>query len=609
MVSPELVFLAIQAGVRLYAGLRTAYIASVREATITLPLPRAPGAADPAVIVDWFLHAAARHRPLPQSALEGLVAKGKTNPAALSADEKAELERAYSACWIEANPPMLAIGDSAIPQTGAPITGADYLVLAEVRQWAKGQPGAPPTGFQRVAGTLVEVAVFWFANQPGAISEKHPAGRALLSFLKGVEGVKFSEQAPVEILDQVLVGVLETVAAEPRLISGGRREEALISNVAKSVAGALDARFKTKRTATEEADAASWAQLVARAMLKAGAETVLADPSLFFGVDGGDESAIITDVGSAFVNLLVPTDPHDRDQLALKSLVSGAGLETLVRAALRAVGQHPGVLGLGADRKGLTALVADLAVTFSNADLPASAAAAFPEIAELVLARSATHLDEIWGGDRKDVGRNLLVLATRHTLQALAAVAGGSRDPLFAKQQVIELFDAVLAEVVENPRWVVTRIDAVEESAVLTAALEAALTALRGQKFTTLSGETRLGILKAALEAGGLQLALLREIPPGGQDAGKIALAAVIDAVFAELAHGDAEATWRLARSSAIVALFQVALGTLTAIPAGDPKMQARVDVLRGAVRRYAQGGVSLEELAGLLAGQLKVIG
>src|SRR5207244_9651529 len=60
------------------------------------------------------------------------------------------------------------------------------------------------------------------------------------------------------------------------------------------------------------------------------------------------------------------------------------------------------------------------AITFSKADVPSSAAAAFPEIAQIVLAKSAEHLDEIWGGDRKDVGRNLLVLATRRTMEALA---------------------------------------------------------------------------------------------------------------------------------------------------------------------------------------------
>jgi hypothetical protein len=283
-------------------------------------------------------------------------------------------------------------------------------------------------------------------------------------------------------------------------------------------------------------------------------------------------------------------------------------VETLVRAALKSVGEHPGVLGLGPDRKGVTALVADLAITFSKADVPSSAAAAFPEIAELVLAKSAEHLDEIWGGDRKDVGRNLLVLATRRTMEALAAVAGGNHDPMFAKQQMIDLFDAVLGEVAENPRWVVKSVGGVEESKVLTAVIEATLTALRGQKFSTLSGETRLGILKAALKAGGVQLALTQPIPPGGRDAGKIAIEAAIDGVFAELAQSDATASWRVARSSTLVALFEVALDRVSSIPAGDPKMQARVDVLRAAARRYAQGDVTIDQFGDLLATQLKAV-
>src|SRR5262249_46621274 len=115
MVSPELVFLAIQAGVRLYTGLRTAYIASVRESTITLPLPRPPRA-DVALMVEWFVHAAPRHRPLSQSVLEAILAKGKTDPAKVSPDERTELERAYNACWNDANPLMTTVSGREVPQ-------------------------------------------------------------------------------------------------------------------------------------------------------------------------------------------------------------------------------------------------------------------------------------------------------------------------------------------------------------------------------------------------------------------------------------------------------------------------------------------------------------
>ena len=38
----DLILMGIQAGVRLYSGFREAYVASIKEAAITLPLPRAP---------------------------------------------------------------------------------------------------------------------------------------------------------------------------------------------------------------------------------------------------------------------------------------------------------------------------------------------------------------------------------------------------------------------------------------------------------------------------------------------------------------------------------------------------------------------------------------
>jgi hypothetical protein len=604
----EVVFLAIQAGVRLYAGFRNAYVASVREATITLPLPRAPGLSTK-TMADFFIGGQAEPWQMPpnDSALGRLIAKAG-HGAELSDDEQAMLERAYGLCRAETKPPSTDVEGVSIPESVPALSSAEFMALTEVRQWAKGEAGEPPSTFQLVAGALVDTAVFWFVNQPGAISDKHPQGRALLAFLQGISDVDFATAAPHDILSRLLVGVLDTVAAEPRLLVGGRKEEALVTNVSKALAGALAERFKKPRTAGEQEDAASWAQLVARTVLKAGADTVLANPPLFLGVRPGDEASVVDGMGRAFLNLVVPDDPSRPDQIALAALVSGTGLENLVRAALQAVGEHPGVLGLGKPPTGIEALVGELATSFAQAKLPASAAAAFPEIAQIVLEKTAAHLDEIWGGTRTDVERNLLVLATRHTLEALAEAATND-GPVFTKTQLTLLFDAVLAEVVENPRWVVTRVGAVEESKLLSTALEAALTALRGQTLATLSGETRLAIVKAALKAGGQQLALLREIPPGGRDAGKIAVEAAIDTVFDELAKGDADASWRVARGSAIAALVEVALDRLSSLPAGDAKLQARIDALRAAVARYAQTGTSLAEFADLLAAQLKAVG
>jgi hypothetical protein len=613
--SPTIVFLAIQAGVRLYQGVQGAYVSSVRNAALTLPLPRsAPNTADN--IVGWFQQPIHAHcRPSPGSALGQLLDKAEQDSQSLTEAEQETLHQMYDVAYGEVNDysgnadapnPNVSIGGiKIVPRGRSAFEHNGFLALTEIRQWAEGQDGAPPSGFQLVAGTLVDVAVFWFANRPGAISDQHPAGRALLAFLKGVETVPFATTAPREILGQMLVGVLETVAAEPRLVAGGQKEEALVTNVSQALAGALARRFKTERTGDEAESAASWAQLVARTMLRAGADTVLVSPALYFDADDPARSAVITDIGTAFINLVVPAVGTDGDErIDLGKLVSATGLETLVRASLAAVGEHPGAFGLGA-KAGLEALIGDLATAFSKAALPKSAQAAFPDIARLVLIRTAAHVDEIWGGDQRDVGRNLLVLATRRTLETLAGLSGGKGDPVFAKTQMIDLFDTVLAEVVANPHWVITRADSIEESKVLSIALEAVLTALKGQTLGTLSRDTALGILKAALKAGGSQLALMRKIPPGGTAAGKIALEAIIDAIFAEIAKGDADAHWRLARGNALVVLVEIALGELVRVPANDADQQARIDILRGCVATIVQGEVTIDGFAQLLRTQL----
>lgn len=48
-----------------------------------------------------------------------------------------------------------------------------------VRQWSQGELGDRPSALQRVAGTLVNIAVDYFVHTPGAISDKRPSDRVL----------------------------------------------------------------------------------------------------------------------------------------------------------------------------------------------------------------------------------------------------------------------------------------------------------------------------------------------------------------------------------------------------------------------------------------------
>src|SRR5262249_55484216 len=139
------------------------------------------------------------------------------------------------------------------------------------------------------------------------------------------------------------------------------------------------------------------AQSLAAATLRAGADTVLQNPALFFNTDA-TQTKFVGEVGKAFVDLFIPVAATGDAKFNLNG-VSPEGLETLLRATLAAVGNNPGILQLdGETEKRLTPLLADLATTFSKAELPDSAKAAFAESAAIVIAATGRNLDTLWPG-------------------------------------------------------------------------------------------------------------------------------------------------------------------------------------------------------------------
>jgi hypothetical protein len=92
-----------------------------------------------------------------------------------------------------------------------------------------------------------------------------------------------------------------------------------------------------------------------------------------------------------------------------------------------------------------------------------------------------------------------------------------------------------------------------------------------------------------------MRFELLLKLPDGGDDAGKVAVKAAIDAVF-ESAFGDdvsAEGKWLRARNSTLVAAVEVALHKLAKIGAGQPQ----IDVLRREIGGLIDGRLTVEEM------------
>lgn len=576
MLQAELVLFAIQAALKLYAGVRQAYVDSTRDRPLVLPLPRATETAIE-LIGNWFetnsFGMSVRDRsPLVQNLLIDLHANEE------------ELRRLYFLYLNE-------VRDD--PSNDVPLSGDDLAALLTVRQWAKGEDVGHPSSLQRIAGTLIEIAVDYFAYMPGAVSQSRPEGRALLAFLRAIDDVDFVNAPNAgAVVGSIMVGVLNTVGTTPGLLVIGKKEQMLVAGMSTALARAATRHLGAGTTQADLLTGKEWLQLAAASLAKGASDTVLANPELYLPGDGNAGSKVLQDVLGQIADLAIGPEA-----INLQALVTTQGLTTISQAALASVSRNPEILG--SNNEGLKKLVSQIAASLADAtNLPKGKDLA-PAVISLVLARSADNLDLFWGGDRSDAGRNLLVLAAGHTLAALsAAAAPGPKPPAFVQEQILSIVDAVLAEVEANPDWVLAQVGMGDErSPVVKAALAAALAAMKGRPLSKFGADTAHDVLLAALGAVALRIEFLDKLPDG-QARLTAALDVVLSAALTETVPPlSFQRRWQLAQASAIDTMVKASLDTLASKGVTD----ANLAIFKQAMHDFANSKALPADLAKVL--------
>ncbi len=551
-LSPEIVFFAVEAGIKLYGGIRKAYVDNTRDRDLILPLPRTNGINE-ASVRNWF----ANSEPGQKVAGANPRVRVLLEKTSLDDRERSEFLDLYTAFNLDCAPQP----DEQSAYRGQ-ITADEVSALLTIRQWAKDEPGQPRSALQQVAGTLVNLAVGYFAAMPNAVSQKHPQGRALLSFFQAIDTVDFANTPVTEIAGDLLVGVLDGVGAHPEVFSVGKNEQLLIGNVTRSVAGSARELLKDAPSSERE-ESGRWLNVIAASMIRGAAETVLANPVRFLGVKNEAQGALVSQVGTVVTELLV-----GEDQVTFRRLLSTRGVQSLARSVLGSVAKNPDLLKIG--NAGLKRLLVSLAGDLARVEDLLSPDL-FPELARLVLEKSADNLDLIWRTDE-----NLLLAASRSVLKALSAPPpdGSTWKPALTPSQVLSIAETVLDEAIENPAWI--------ENDVLASAMEAMLASLRTRDPAKVSASTGVAILKAGLKAAALRSTLLKKAPAKRVTA----LQAALDVILAA-----AEGNWFLGRNSVLGRVAAIALEKL-AQRGADAK---HVRTLKTVLKELADGKLPLD--------------
>lgn len=554
----ELILFAIQAALQLYGAGRRAYVDGTRGRALTLPLPRLPGVGFDSAHAWLTLEAEGMALVARMPQLARLLASP-------SPEDRSTLVDLYLALRAEADPTW--------PE-GVGVRGqftADQLsALLEVRQWVTGESGAPPSGLQQVAGTLINVAVDYFATTPGAVSPNRPAGRALLAFLHAIDDEDFANTPVTTLAGDLMVAVLDAVVDNPALAGGGAKEQLLVQSVSRTMAESVRQHLADVPE-TERREATTWLRLATRALVRGGADAVLANPVLFLGVHAGAEANVVTQVGRTVADLLI-----GEDRLTFRRLLSGDALTAVVRSSLDAVATNPELLKVG--NQGLKNVLVAIA-----ADVARSEAALgpdlFPELARSILQHSADNIDLLWGAAFTTADRHLLVTASGQLLAALAAPppAGATWRPRLTRAQILGVAETVFDEVVDNPDWLRQRVG--DAPPPLRVALDAMLTSMRRLDGARVSAEAGVAMLQAGITAVALQLPLLDALPASGQPA----LTAAVDAVCDALVGGGLP-RWRAARNSLLSGAVAIGLSELARAGARPEQ----IDILREAAQALA---------------------
>jgi hypothetical protein len=546
----EIIMFGIQAGVRLHGQARQSYIEKTRERELAIPLP---GLEHSSTVTQAFAYfkdniqgkryvaASERLTELHEMAKAGAQAFESNHP--VESKEYVELYKFYRL-------------DDAGALVAEEFLLTDIIALNTVAQWRRGET-PHPTAIRRIAGTVTEIGIDFFASGPGAgkLAGNSPTKLLLTEVLRTLDDHSFVSEGLEGAIEKVFIATLDVIQENPAIVSGDPKIQKFVSGTAWGVIDDIQRRIdklpENQRLLTSD-KFGEVARSVFRSVVRNSADTVLENPETFLGVQAGSESAMAAKLGKIVLDAVLP---ESSTGVNLSAIATGETLDKLVKGALAVLVEHPDLMGI--DNPEIEKIVQEVATKLAS-QTEKIGPDLFPDIARLVLEKTATNLELFWIPDGP--GQNLAITAVSSLLSELAREpATGKWKPDLSKSQVLNIVEAALDNLADNPA-IVSRV--VTGKPALQAGVAAILAGFAEQELDNFSSATAVKIAIRGLKAATESWEMLEHLS-GGEGADMLALTAVIDTVFAGVSGGNEKALWRLTQSHVLVAIFNTAFEKL----------------------------------------------
>ncbi|MFH2047716.1 MAG: hypothetical protein ABIK92_21535 [Pseudomonadota bacterium] len=547
----ELILFGIKAGIRLAQQGKRIYIETTIERDLTLPLPNFNF--EPSIgTADGYFHGAGQVYVDENPDLKELYDISMKHTREMTKDEK----RRYMAFFVDyQRDGNIRAGE--VDGVDIGLSKEALLSIVNVRQWAN-RKSPFPSPFQRIVGTLIEIGIDYFANMPGALDEKSSTGRVLKGFLKSIDNIDFAQEKVDVLIRDLFIAVIETIGDNPALLNADKKTEKLVEAIATGLI--KDAKERIEKLGGQDLEQREniqeWAQLVLRSVLANAGEVIYASPGFYLGIDDPANQALVGSVGKSVLDVIIDSDTVD-----LSKLISREGLDTIVKAALKTVSENPELIGI--DHKGLTNILSQIAIELADSSRILGPDI-IPEVMRLVLEKTAGNAEFLWPEEfRNDPAKHLLITASSQLLNQLSKTPEEGEWALrLSKSQVVELLNAVLDEVVENPGWLIKV--AGKESSILATAIEAALAALRNIPAGRISSQAVQNVIEATIMAVALRRDLIYEIPLFGKQ--QMAILAVLEVIIDTImpANVESDVLWILGRTEIFVEIVSTVLSGIS---------------------------------------------